>query len=278
MRELPKTFNFIATVISFSLILTACGSGGGDGLVLPGNTGGCDSTPVTGQLTNGQSITSRDGKATFRVTTTTAFITISVSFAVDCNTSPTGQIGRAYVLGLGDQGQNTSLEISYAGVNLGGISETTLQLGQHDSITGWNAEQNVTLNTDADTYSLTNPIPGRYAIFSLSGGGGNGDTEPPFPPTNVQLTNAQPDNGQVELRWTASAGDQGGGFVNGYRIYRGGDLIHVVSGSTLSTSYIDITAPPNTPSCYQVSAFDNAEPQPNESNRISSNPSCVNNP
>jgi hypothetical protein len=161
----------------------------------------------------------------------------------------------------GDQGQNTVLEISYEGVNLGGISETALQLGQFFSATGWDAEESAVPNPDTDAFSLSNPLPGRYAIFTLSQPGGDGDITAPSIPTGVGLSGTT----TITIRWNAS--QDGGTGVKGYDVFRGSgpdaelsltQLTPSPPGSIGQTFYND--SPPQagtTRYCYAVRAVDN---------------------
>lgn len=96
-----------------------------------------------------------------------------------------------------------------------------------------------------------------YATLTVSGGGG-GDTTAPTQPGSFAATAVS--SSQINLSWTASTDNVG---VTGYRIYRGGTLIHT-NGTTLTYSDTGLSASTNY--SYQVSAIDAAG---NESTKAS---------
>ncbi len=75
------------------------------------------------------------------------------------------------------------------------------------------------------------------------------DTSPPTVPGSFSGSATSPTS--VNLRWSASQDNVG---VNSYRIYRNGNVVGSVNGTTLS--YTDNSAIPNTSYSYQVSALD----------------------
>jgi chitodextrinase len=90
---------------------------------------------------------------------------------------------------------------------------------------------------------------------------GQGDTQPPSVPTNLQTTSVTATT--VNLSWTASTDNVG---VTGYSVYRNG----VAIGTTNSTpSYTDTTVSPSTTYSYTVAAFDAAGNQSAQSAPLS---------
>ncbi len=83
------------------------------------------------------------------------------------------------------------------------------------------------------------------------------DTSAPSVPQGVSA--AAVSETQVDLNWNAST-DAGGGSVAGYKVYRDGTLLTLVS----ATGYSDTSVSGNTTYSYTVSAYDSAVP-PNES-------------
>jgi hypothetical protein len=77
------------------------------------------------------------------------------------------------------------------------------------------------------------------------------DTEDPQPPTNLAAT--APSGGRVDLTWNAGSDNVG---VTAYDIYRGGNLLTSVDGSTLAYSDLAVTA--GTQYSYTVRARDAA--------------------
>jgi len=73
------------------------------------------------------------------------------------------------------------------------------------------------------------------------------DTTPPSVPTGLTATAAG--SSQINLTWSASTDTSG---VKGYKLYRGGDLLKSVTGTSMS----DIRLSPLTNYCYTVSAVD----------------------
>lgn len=74
------------------------------------------------------------------------------------------------------------------------------------------------------------------------------DTTAPTVPT---LTATAVSSSQINLSWTTST-DSGGSGLAGYRLYRGGTLIAITTG----TSYSNTGLAPNTQYCYAVAAYD----------------------
>ncbi|MEV4101442.1 carbohydrate-binding protein [Nonomuraea sp. NPDC049649] len=83
----------------------------------------------------------------------------------------------------------------------------------------------------------------------VSGGGGGGDTQAPSVPGNLRSTGVT--SSSVSLAWNASTDNVG---VTGYQVYRGGNLVTTVSG----TSYTDTGLAANTSYSYTVRARDAA--------------------
>ena len=77
------------------------------------------------------------------------------------------------------------------------------------------------------------------------------DTQPPSVPANLRTTNIT--HSAVNLAWDASTDNVG---VTSYKIYRDGNLLASVNGTT--TTYQDGTVAPNTSYNYAVEAFDAA--------------------
>ncbi|HMJ00417.1 MAG TPA: metallophosphoesterase [Gaiellaceae bacterium] len=75
------------------------------------------------------------------------------------------------------------------------------------------------------------------------------DVQPPSVPTSLTATAVNPN--RVDLTWNASTDNVA---VTGYTIYRDGNQLDVVGGST--TNYSDTTASPATEYSYTVDAFD----------------------
>ncbi len=92
------------------------------------------------------------------------------------------------------------------------------------------------------------------------------DNTPPTAPSN--LTSSLNSSGHVVLQWGASTDAT---RVNGYTIYRDGNLLTTVSGVT--TTYTDITGASNTPYTYTVDAYDM-----NNNHSALSNPSSITTP
>ena len=98
-----------------------------------------------------------------------------------------------------------------------------------------------------------------FLIFLISaclGGGGGGDSTPassditpPTTPSSLQASCTY--TGQVDLFWDMSLDDTG---VTGYRIYRDGNFLKTVTGTSTSDSGL----PLNTNYCYRISAYDAA--------------------
>ena len=99
---------------------------------------------------------------------------------------------------------------------------------------------------------LCTPVPPGFAF----------DKTPPSTPTG--LTATTPSSTEVDLSWTASTDNIG---VTGYTIYRDGNVIGTVSGSTLS--FPDTTVSPGTTYTYTVDAFDLNENHSPQSDPVS---------
>jgi len=75
------------------------------------------------------------------------------------------------------------------------------------------------------------------------------DTQAPSVPANLQASAIS--SSQIDLAWTASSDNVA---VAGYRVFRGGNLVATVGG----TSFSDMGLAPSTPASYTVVAFDAA--------------------
>jgi chitodextrinase len=100
------------------------------------------------------------------------------------------------------------------------------------------------------------------------------DTTPPSQPTGLTATAVSPS--QINLSWNASTDNVG---VIGYKVYRNGQVVAssrksaaIAIAAITTTNYSDTGLTPNTQYCYQVSAYDGANP-PNES--APSNQICI---
>ncbi|GGT02081.1 glycosyl hydrolase family 18 protein [Nonomuraea spiralis] len=100
--------------------------------------------------------------------------------------------------------------------------------------------------------------PNVAALWKVSGGGG-GDTTAPSVPGNLRSTGVT--NNSVALAWDASTDNVG---VTGYEIYRGGNLVTTVTGTT----YSDTGLTANTAYSYTVRARDAAGNRSANSNQI----------
>lgn len=139
----------------------------------------------------------------------------------------------------------TSYSIYRGGTSVGTVNGTTT------------AFQDTTVNPNT-TYSYTvqafdaagNPS-GQSAPLPVTTPPVPQDTEPPSVPTNLRTTSTTP--AAVDLAWDASTDNIG---VTSYTIYRDGNLLNSVNGTT--TVYQDGTVAPNTSYTYTVEAFDAA--------------------
>ncbi|MFI6924307.1 glycosyl hydrolase family 18 protein [Nonomuraea spiralis] len=100
--------------------------------------------------------------------------------------------------------------------------------------------------------------PNVAALWKVSGGGG-GDTTAPSVPGNLRSTGVT--NNSVALAWDASTDNVA---VTGYEIYRGGNLVTTVTGTT----YSDTGLTANTAYNYTVRARDAAGNRSANSNQI----------
>ena len=85
------------------------------------------------------------------------------------------------------------------------------------------------------------------AIYTLSGGGGGGDTQAPSVPAGLAASVIS--SSQINLSWSASTDNVG---VTGYKIYRGGTLLT----TTTSRTYNNTGLTASTAYSYRVSAID----------------------
>ncbi len=79
---------------------------------------------------------------------------------------------------------------------------------------------------------------------------GAGDTTPPLPPTS--LISTQQSDSTINLSWTAGGQAADGDFPIGYRVYRDGQLIISITGTT----YVDTGLSANTSYDYDIYSYD----------------------
>ncbi len=97
------------------------------------------------------------------------------------------------------------------------------------------------------------------------------DSQSPSTPANLTATSNDPH--QVDLSWDASSDDTG---VTGYTIYRDGNVLTTVDGST--TNFSDMTVIPGTTYVYTVDAFDSTGNHSSQSDPASVTPQADNQP
>ncbi len=259
MRNLLHIFNFKATAILFSLMLTSCGSGGG-GLDLGGGGGsGCDDTPVVrnglNPLQSGESVQSTDKRASI---TNHDVQPINVTISVDCISFPSSssgtQIGRGYNVSFGGSGQILPvLTVSYKDLLPAGVLETSLKLGDYDPLAdNWEAEEAAVqdINEDTFTLSLTDPNDVRYTVYRSTTGGGTGS--PPTTPTHVQAVAA---NGAciITISWDSSTDPDND--LSSYTVTRSGITIGSVTAGGSAPE-----CPPGTRCAFQDDTTRNPQP------------------
>ena len=96
---------------------------------------------------------------------------------------------------------------------------------------------------------VTNNAQQISAVYTLSGGGGGGDTQAPSVPAGLAASVIS--SSQINLSWSASTDNVG---VTGYKIYRGGTLLT----TTTSRTYNNTGLAASTAYSYRVSAIDAA--------------------
>ena len=256
-REEPVGRQTIA--ILACLITVGCGSSGGFDPGTPG--GGCNTTPVAGQIQNGEKVISRDGRTT--LTAAGLLSPITVSIVLDCQPIDF-QIGSAYIITFPPANGTVTMTISYADINLGSISVADLRVGEYDvGSDSWNSNGNERLDPVNKIFTLDNPESDtRYAIFVVGGGGGGGDTTPPSTPTVTSVAAGQ---SSMTIIWTAATDNVGGTGVTSYLIYRrpglslgSTDVISTQPSTTLTFTDTGIVGglEHRTLYCYSVAAQD----------------------
>ena len=98
------------------------------------------------------------------------------------------------------------------------------------------------------------------AAIAVTGGQSGGDTTPPSAPGNLRSTGTT--SNSVSLAWNAATDNVG---VTGYQVYRNGNLVTTVTGTT----YTDTGLSPSTTYTYTVRARDAAGNVSGNSNQIS---------
>ena len=110
---------------------------------------------------------------------------------------------------------------------------------------------NTTYNYTVEAFDAAGNPSGQSAALPVTTPPVPQDTEPPSVPANLRTTNIT--HLAVDLAWDASTDNVG---VTSYTIYRDGNLLNSVNGTT--TTYQDSTVAPNTSYTYTVEAFDAA--------------------
>src|SRR5215207_7763996 len=139
----------------------------------------------------------------------------------------------------------TSYTVYRGGASLGTVNGTTTTF-QDNTV-----QPNTSYAYTVQAFDAANNPSGQSAPVPVTTPPVPQDTEPPSVPANLRTTNIT--YLAVNLAWDASTDNVG---VTGYTIYRDGNLLISVSGTT--TTYQDGTVAPNTSYAYTVQAFDAA--------------------
>ncbi len=195
----------------------------------------------------------------------------------------THSISQASLLVYSNSGSNNSINVYSVADNTWDENALTYsnepsmgsQLGSSNGVPNgdWVTIDVTSFVTGAGTYSFGITTPGSTTLsFATKESGTNAaqlvinlavvDTQPPSTPGG--LTASASSATQVDLSWNASNDNVG---VVGYTIYRDGNAIDSVSGSTLA--YSDASVQPNSTYSYTVDAFDQAGNHSNQSSAAS---------
>ncbi|WP_433222054.1 carbohydrate-binding protein [Microtetraspora malaysiensis] len=145
-----------------------------------------------------------------------------------------------------------------------GASTTLAAYPAWEAWTAYSAGAKVTYNgVDYECIQGHTSLPGWEppnvpALWKVAGGGG-GDTTPPSVPGNLRSTGST--TGSISLAWNASTDDTG---VTGYNVYRNGNLVTTVTGTT----YTDTGLSAGTSYGYTVRARDAANNLSDPSNTL----------
>ncbi|HEX6034473.1 MAG TPA: DNRLRE domain-containing protein, partial [Anaerolineales bacterium] len=139
----------------------------------------------------------------------------------------------------------TSYTIYRDGASVGTVNGSTTAF-QDNSVS-----PNTTYNYTVEAFDAVGNPSGQSAALPVTTPPIPPDTEPPSVPGNLRTTNLT--TSVVDLAWDASTDNVG---VTSYTIYRDGNLLTSVNGST--TTYQDSTLSPGTTYTYTVEAFDAA--------------------
>jgi uncharacterized lipoprotein YddW (UPF0748 family) len=219
---------------------------------------------ITGSWTTGTSSTDKYGADYRFANTTTGSATASCSWTPNIASAGTYDIKIWYPKGT-NRATNAPFTVNYQGGSVAASADQTGNGGKWNLIASARpfaagTGGNVTLTNVAN-----NSVVMADAVEFVSTA--SADTTPPTVPTDLSATATS--TTQIQLSWTASTDASG---VDGYKIYRGGQLIDAVDSGT---TYTDTGLTPNTSYIYTVAAYDVWGNTSNQSSAVTKSTLCL---